>query len=109
MLPNHVELRLLVVHVTSKNPRSATLELDAGKKDSYQLRVHKLSADAKIRTVFHEDEGDLIAMIDLLKLTSGGYEFLPSAEMRIHTGDRNKNGEADVDENSTSAIEHIEP
>lgn len=129
VLPYHDDLRLLVVHVKSKNPRSATFELDASKKDSYELRVRKLAADAKAGTVFHEDEGDLIASADLLKLAGGDYEFLPGAEMddmqtivlpasstvsviaemKIHTGTRDKNGEPDVDENATSAIVHIEP
>ncbi|AJZ58074.1 hypothetical protein OI25_595 [Paraburkholderia fungorum] len=129
VLPYHDDLRLLVVHAKSKNPRSATFELNDSKKDSYELRVRKLSADAKVGTVFHGDDGDLIAKIDLLKLAGGNYEFLPSAEMedvqtivlqagstvsvtaemKIHTGTRDKNGEPDIDENSTSAIVHIEP
>ncbi|MGF6723796.1 hypothetical protein P3T43_003151 [Paraburkholderia sp. GAS41] len=129
VLPYHDDLRLLVVHVKSRNPRSATFELDDSKKDSFELRVRKLSSDAKVGTVFHEDEGDLIAKVDLLKLAGGDYEFLPSAEMddmqtivlpagstvsviaemKIHTGTRDKNGEPDIDANSTSAIVHIEP
>ncbi|MFL9961344.1 hypothetical protein PQR02_09570 [Paraburkholderia sediminicola] len=81
VLPYHDDLRLLVVHVKSKNPRNATFELDSTQHDSYQLRVRKLATDAKAGTVFHEDEGDLIASIDLLKLAGDNYEFLPSAEM----------------------------
>lgn len=129
VLPYHDDLRLLVVHVKSKNPRSASFELDDSKKDSFELRVRKLPGAAKVGTVLHEDEGDLIARIDLLKLAGGDYEFLPSAEMddmqvivlsagstvsviaemKVHTGTRDKNGQPDFDENATSAIVHIEP
>ncbi|CAJ7344273.1 Uncharacterised protein [Burkholderia pseudomallei] len=130
VLPYHDNLRLLVIHAKSKNPRNTTFELDRGKDDSYQLRVRKLASDAKAGTVFHENEGELVASADLLKLAGGDYEFLPNAEMddmqtvvlpvgstvsviaemKIHTGTHNKHGsEPDVDENATSTVVHIAP
>ena len=81
VLPYHDDLRLLVIHARSKNPRNATFELDSKLHDSYQLRVRKLADYAKAGTVFREDEGNLIVSVDLLKLAGDGYEFLPNAEM----------------------------
>lgn len=81
VLPYRDDLCLLVIHAKSKNPRNTTFELDSTRHDSYQLRVRKLASDAKAGTVFHEDEGELIASADLLKLAGGSYEFLPNAEM----------------------------
>ncbi|VWD37270.1 hypothetical protein BLA17378_07777 [Burkholderia aenigmatica] len=129
VLPYRDDLRLLVVHAKSKNPRNATFELDSMKHDSYQMRVRKLPSDAKAGAVFHEDEGELIADIDLLKLAGDSYEFLPSAEMddmqtivvpagttvqviaemQIHTGGRDKHGQPDIDKNATSTVIHIGP
>ncbi|MBN3843952.1 MULTISPECIES: hypothetical protein [Burkholderia] len=127
VLPYHDDLRLLVVHVQSKNPRPNKFELTDSKHDSFELRVRRLVPDAKAGNVFHEDEGDLIASADLLKLAGGDYEFLPQAEMddmqtivvkantwlsviaemKLHTGTQNKHGQRDVDENSTSAVVYI--
>ncbi|WP_074772187.1 hypothetical protein [Paraburkholderia fungorum] len=129
ILPYRGDLRLLVVHAKSKNPRNTTFELNSALGDTYQLRIRKLTPDAKAGTVFHEDEGDLIASVDLLKLAGDSYEFLPNAEMddmqtivlpvdstvqvitemKIHTGTTDKNGQPDIDENSTSAVVHIGP
>ena len=129
VLPYHDNLRLLVIHAKSKNPRNTTFEMNS-KHDSSQLRVRKLVADAKAGTVFHEDEGELVASADLLKLAGDSYEFLPNAEMddmqavvlpvgstvsviaemKIYTGTRNKHGsEPDIDENATSTVVHIAP
>ncbi|OJA61088.1 hypothetical protein [Burkholderia ubonensis] len=129
VLPYHDDLRLLVIHAKSKNPRNATFELDSTKHDSYQMRVRKLASDAKAGTVFHEDDGDLIANIDLLKLAGDNYEFLPGAEMddmqtivlplgttvqviaemKIHTGTRDARGQPNIDENAASTVVHIAP
>ncbi|CAD6533052.1 hypothetical protein ACFQ3P_14450 [Paraburkholderia sabiae] len=129
VLPYHDDLRLLVIHAKSKNPRNATFELNSTKHDSYQMRVRKLASDAKAGTVFHEDQGDVIASIDLLKLAGDDYEFLPGAEMddmqtivlplgttvqviaemKVHTGARNTHGQPDVDENATSTVVHVAP
>lgn len=129
VLPYRGNLRLLVVHVKSKNPRNTTFQLDSGKQDLYQLRVRELTANAKLGTVIHEDEGELVASADLLKQAGGTYEFLPNAEMddmqtvvlsagttvsvtaemRIHTNTRDIHGAADIDENATSAVVRITP
>lgn len=47
----------------------------------YQIPVRKLPGDAKIGTVFHENEGKLIANSDLLALADNSYVFFPNAEM----------------------------
>ncbi|MGD1325389.1 hypothetical protein ACNHE5_10780 [Pandoraea pnomenusa] len=127
VLPYHDDLRLLVVHVESRNPRPMKFELSSSKHDSFELRVRTLPAGAAVGTVFHEDEGDLLAQADLLKLAGGDYIFLPQAEMRdtqvivvkantwvsviaemkIHTGTRDANGQPDVDDNSASAVVYI--
>ncbi|CAJ7135471.1 Uncharacterised protein [Burkholderia pseudomallei] len=129
VLPYRDDLRLLVIHAKSKNPRNTTFELDSMKHDSYQMRVRKLASDAKAGTVFNEDDGDVIASIDLLKLAGDNYEFLPGAEMddmqaivlplgttvqviaemKIHTGVRDAHGQPDIDENTTSTVVHIAP
>jgi hypothetical protein len=129
VLPYHDNLRLLVIHARSKNPRNATFELDSKLHDSYRLRVWKLTGDAQVGTVFHEDEGNLIASVDLLKLAGNDYEFLPNAEMddmqtnvlpvgstvsviaemQIHTGTHDEHGAPATDSNSTSTVVHIEP
>jgi hypothetical protein len=129
VLPYHDDLRLLVIHAKSKNPRNTTFELSGAQHDSYQLRVRKLAPDGKARTVFAEDEGELIASADLLQLAGDNYEFLPNAEMddmqtvvvpvgitvsviaemKIHTGKLDSHGQPEVDSNSTSAVVHIAP
>ena len=127
VLPYHDDLRLLVVHVQSKNPRPNKFELQSAQHDSFELRVRRLAPDAAAGKVFHEDEGDLIAHADLLQLAGGDYEFLPQAEMddmqavvvkantwvsviaemKIHTGTRNAHGQPDIDENATSAVVYV--
>lgn len=127
VLPYHDDLRLLVVHVQSKNPRATKLELQSDKHDAFDLRVRTLPAGATLGRVFHEDEGDLVASADLLKLAGGDYEFLPQAEMddmqaivvkantwisviadmKVHTGTSNAHGRPDIDENATSAVVYI--
>src|SRR5476649_2118351 len=64
VMPYHDDLRLLVVHVKSKNPRSVGFELDTAKGDSYWLRIRRVPEDAKINTVFDEDNGEIIASAD---------------------------------------------
>ncbi|MFM0062923.1 hypothetical protein [Paraburkholderia aspalathi] len=127
VLPYHDDLRLLVIHVQSKNPRPNKFELQSTQHDSFELRVRRLAADAAVGKVFHEDEGDMIAHADLLQLAGGVYEFLPQAEMddmqavvvkantwvsviadmKIHTGTRDVHGQPDIDENATSAVVYI--
>lgn len=131
VLPYHDKLRLLVVHVKSKNPRNVNVELLSKLGDSYTLRVRRLPPDAKDGTVFEEDQGNLnlISKIDLMKSAEGDYEILPGAEMddmRVfvlpigttvslyadmerHNGEVDKNGKPDTDFEGASTVVHIEP
>jgi hypothetical protein len=129
VLPYHDKLRLLVVHVKSKNPRKVNVELRSKLGDSYTLSVRKLPADAKAETVFEEDQGDLINKIDLMKSAEGDYEILPGAEMddmrvfvlpinttvslyadmEMHNGREEKNGKPDTDFEGASTVVRIEP
>lgn len=127
MLPYHDNLRLLVVHVESKNPRPNKFELRSDHHDSFELRVRRLSPNATEGKVFKEDEGDLIARADLLALADGDYEFLPAAEMddmqvvvvkedtwvsifadmKINNSPPDAKGKPDYDENAVSAVVYI--
>lgn len=131
ILPYHDNLRLLVVHVKTKNPRTYKFELDSKLGDSFELCFRKMATDAKENAVFEENqcEDDLIATADLLKGTGDGYVFLPgaemdemrtivvpvnttvalTAEMQIHTGTKDKHGKPDTDFVSTSTVVRIEP
>ncbi|CAN7476547.1 hypothetical protein [Caballeronia sp. LjRoot31] len=129
VLPYHDDLRLLVVHVKSKNPRNVTFELDSAEHDSYWLHVRKLAGDAKAGAAFGEDEGEAIKDIDLLKAIGGDYVFIPNAEMddmqtivvpvgttislnaemRQNNGTLDKRGKPDFDFESGSTVVHIGP
>lgn len=50
-------------------------------RDAFELLVRQIPLDAKVGTAFHEDQGDLLAQVDLLEQAGGDYEFLPGAEM----------------------------
>ncbi|CAB3810476.1 hypothetical protein LMG28688_07256 [Paraburkholderia caffeinitolerans] len=127
VLPYHDNLRLLVVHVESKNPRPNKFELRSDHHDSFELRVRRLVPKAAEGQVFKEDEGDLIARSDLLALADGDYEFLPAAEMddmqvvvikedtwvsifadmKINNNPPDAKGKPDYDENAVSAVVYI--
>ncbi|MFL9998303.1 hypothetical protein PQR34_44030 [Paraburkholderia sediminicola] len=129
VLPYHDDLRLLVVHVKAKNPRSTTFELESKAHDSYALRVRRIAADGKTGAVFHEDQGDVLASVDLLAQVGGDYEFVPgaemddmetivlpvgttvalTAEMQMHTGSVDEHGKPDYDTNSASTVVNIAP
>ena len=79
VLPYQDDLRLLVVHVRSTNPRASKFEFDE-RNATFKLDIRQLPGDRAARTIFDEDEGQSIATIDLLKGT-GGYEMLPGATM----------------------------
>jgi hypothetical protein len=131
ILPYHDNLRLLVAHVKSKNPRNVNVELLSNLGDSYSLRVRRLPPDAKEGTVFEEDQGNLnlISNIDLMKSAEGDYEILPGAEMddmrvfvlpvnttvslyadmEMHNGKFDKNGKPDTDFEGASTVVRVEP
>ena len=77
VLPYRDNLRLLVIHVRSTNPRTSKFEFDRPNA-SFKLDVRSLANDRNAPTIFDEEEGLAIASIDLLKGT-GGYEMLPAA------------------------------
>ncbi|WP_322009303.1 hypothetical protein [Paraburkholderia sp. J12] len=129
ILPYSDDMRLLVVHVRSKNPRNTTFELFSKEHDSFVRRVRKLAPDAKAETVFPEDQGDLLATVDILARAGGDYESVPGAEMddmqaivvpggatvsltadmEMHTGTLNEHGKPDTETNGASAIVHVGP
>ncbi|MHA7682438.1 hypothetical protein [Cupriavidus sp. PET2-C1] len=126
VLPYREELRLLVVHVKSKNPRITKFEFDK-ETGSYELRVRRVPDDLKFASVIREDEGELIGRANLLP--ADGYELLPNAvfddmaafvvkagetvmvtaDMQIANGTRNKAGKPDRDYVSASAIVRVQP
>ncbi len=128
VLPYHDKLRLLVIHVKSKNPRNVEFTLKSKLGDTFELRIRKIATDVNENTVIGEDDGSLIQKIDLMKSAEGEYQLLPSAEtddmrtivvpvnttvsltaeMNIHNGDI-KQGKPDTDFNSASTIVRIEP
>jgi len=131
VLPYHDKLRLLVIHVTSKNPRSSKFLLTKVHGDSFKLRIQKIPMNVKVDEVISDDEDktNLIKTIDILATGSGEYELLPNAElddmksivlpvntmvqvtaeMEVSTGDIDKNGEPDTDFISKSAVVRISP
>jgi hypothetical protein len=129
VLPYRDDLRLLVVHVRSKNPRNYEFRLRSKDGDSFELRFHRIATDKKEKTVIDEDEGELLAKIDLMRNTGGEYLLLPgaemddmrtlvvpagsivsmTAEMQIHDGTTDKHGKPDVDFISASTVVRVEP
>jgi len=128
VLPYHDELRLLVVHVKSKNPSKYAFELDSKSGDSFELRIRNIATDAKKGTVIGEDEGTLINKVDLMQSVDGEYQLLPgaevddmrtivlpvntivqvTAEMKIHNGTTDKHGKPDTDNNWASTVVRVE-
>lgn len=126
VMPYHDNLRLLVVHVKSKNPRNVKFELN--KPDgSFELLVHKIPDELKSGAVTLEDEGEVLAKVNLLP--EDGYEFLPNAEyddmativlpvgitvsltanMGIVNGTLTKDRKPDFDFVSASTVVRVEP
>jgi hypothetical protein len=79
VLPYKGDLRLLVVHVRSKNPRNSTIEFIQGEHDSYDLTVRKLP-EVKAGKEMNIDKGELITKIDFMPTDALSYMFLPNAE-----------------------------
>ncbi|WP_061534213.1 hypothetical protein [Collimonas arenae] len=79
VLPYKDDLRLLVVHVKSKNPRNSTIEFIQNEHDSYDLTVRKLP-EVKAGKEMDIDKGELIAKIDFMPTDALSYMFLPNAE-----------------------------
>lgn len=82
VLPYHDDLRLLVVHVKSKNPRNVEFDLVKKDGDSFVLHVQRVADDAKVNTLINLDRRNVVVPdIDLLANTGGEYDFAPNAEM----------------------------
>ncbi|WP_395070524.1 hypothetical protein [Paraburkholderia silvatlantica] len=121
VLPYHDDLKLLVVHVRTKNPRDVQFELNKEEMDSFELRARELPLNGAEGKVFNEEEGKLIARADLLKLAGGGYIFLPKAEMDdmqvfvVRAGSwisltaemKSKTGQSYVKENDASMVVYV--
>lgn len=129
VMPYHGNLRLLVVHVRSKNPRGVGFMLDSKQNDTFRLLIRRFPGDAKVNSVIDEDSGDVIASADLMEGTGGEYLMLPgaetddmrtivlpvkttvnvTAEMKIHNGTLDNQGKPDFDSLSVSSVVRIEP
>lgn len=128
VLPYRDDLRLLVAHVKTKNPRPTKFDLTSARHDSYLLHVRRLPDDGRVKAVYAEDIGDdWVKPIDLLARAGGDYEFLPAAEMDdVQTivvpvgatialtanierdlGKLNEHGKRDTDSISASTVVHI--
>ncbi|MFM0275783.1 hypothetical protein PQR37_30230 [Paraburkholderia nemoris] len=130
VLPYHDDLRLLVVHVKSKNPRNVEFNLVKKDGDSFVLRVQRVADDAKVNTIVDLDRRNVVVPdIDLLANTGGEYDFAPNAEMddvrtivlqvgstvaltadmEMNNGTLDEHGKPDTDFISTSTVVRIDP
>jgi hypothetical protein len=124
VLPYHDDLRLLVVHVKSKNPRLARLEFSKS-EGTFDVAVRKIPLNLKEKDKIDDETGEQIAKIDLVP--PDGYELLPNSEfddiatvvvhhgdmlyvtadMEIENGTLTKDNKPDHDFVSASTIVHI--
>ncbi len=74
-------LRLVVVHVHTKNPRPVKFRLYRKAGDAYELRLRQVDPRKAANDVIDEDTGTVLAKADLMVGTGNLYEFLPGAEM----------------------------
>lgn len=81
VLPYRDNLRLVVVHVHTKNPRPVTFQLNSKAGDTYELRVRQVDSGKAANNVIDEDTGTVLAKADLMAGTGDLYEFLPGADM----------------------------
>ncbi|CAJ0802377.1 hypothetical protein [Ralstonia holmesii] len=79
VLPYRDDLRLLVIHVRSTNPRATKFEFDETNA-TFKLAIRLLPIGNSAQTVLDEEFGQVIASIDLMR-GSGGYELLPGATL----------------------------
>jgi hypothetical protein len=125
VLPYQDNLRLLVVHVKSKNPRAVYLILDQP-GDSFDLFIRKVPDGLKSGAIITEDKGEVLAKMSLL--SDDGYELLPNSElddirtivlpagitvsvtadMEIINGSKTKSGKPDHDYLTASTVIRIE-
>lgn len=77
VLPYRDDLRMLVVHVKSKNPRNAKFELDR-KNGTFEVRVHSIPGNLGANSVLQQGDGALLATANLMP--EDGWELLPYGE-----------------------------
>lgn len=77
IIPYSRDTRLLVVHVKSKNPRNAVLDVERS-NGSFKLTVRQVPDGLKANSTIATEDGKVLAVQDLMP--DGGYEFLPNAE-----------------------------
>jgi len=80
VLPYKDDLRMLVVHVKSKNPWNRLIEFDKAENDSYTLTARKVATGLKAGATVDLDKGESIGEIDLMP-TDSVYSFVPNAEL----------------------------
>lgn len=125
VLPYRNDLRMLVVHVKSKNPRNAKFELDPV-DGIFEIEVRSIPENLDAKSVIHETEGTLLAKVDLMP--KDGWELLPygefddiatfilpkgtiaaiTATMRKKNGATTAQGIPDYDDVSASAVIRVE-
>lgn len=77
VIPYGKDMRLMVVHVKSKNSRNTELSFD--KHDGeFVLEVRQVPSGRKANSLITPEAGELIATYDLMP--KDGYVFLPNAE-----------------------------
>jgi hypothetical protein len=77
VIPYYDNLRLVEVHVKTKNPRDSRASF-APPTDKYTLIVRNVPPDLKSGTAFDFEHGAPIATVDLMPVE--GYELVPNAE-----------------------------
>jgi hypothetical protein len=77
VVPYGKNLRLLVVHVKSKNPRNAEIDIDKS-NGRFTLTVRRVPEALASKTTITTDDGELLATRDMMP--DDGYVFLPNAE-----------------------------
>ena len=80
ILPYKDDLRMLVVHMKSKNPWNRLIEFDKAENDSYTLTARKVATGLKAGATVDLDKGESIGEIDLMP-TDSVYSFVPNAEL----------------------------
>ncbi|MBB3213949.1 hypothetical protein FHW67_003255 [Herbaspirillum sp. Sphag1AN] len=79
VLPYKDDLRLLVIHVKATNPRSASIDFEKSKKDSFKLSIRKLPVGLQAGEAVDVDNGEAINEFDFLP-SEDVFSVLPGAE-----------------------------
>jgi len=82
VLPYRDNLRLLVVHVVSKNARPYASHMNIKDRDSFKLLFREIPTDLKEGVIINDDKIPPTKSADILTEGGGEYSFLPSSELR---------------------------